>query len=33
MNHVHMVAFDTVSYDWTKIHKTTRASPAMAARF
>jgi IS1 family transposase len=30
-NHVHMVALYTVFYNWTKIHKTTRVTPAMAA--
>ena len=31
-NHVHMVALYTVFYNWTRIHKTLRVSPAMAAR-
>ena len=30
-NHVHMVALYTVFYNWTKIHKTLRITPAMAA--
>lgn len=30
-NHVHMVALCTVFYNWTKIHKTLRVTPAMAA--
>ena len=30
-NHMHMVALYTVFYNWTKIHKTTRVTPAMAA--
>ncbi len=30
-NHVHMVALYTVFYNWTKIHKTLRTTPAMAA--
>jgi hypothetical protein len=30
-NHVHMVALYTVFYNWTKIHKTTRVTPAMSA--
>jgi IS1 family transposase len=30
-NHVHMVALYTVFYNFTKIHKTTRVTPAMAA--
>lgn len=30
-NHVHMVAFYTVFYNWTKIHKTLRVTPAIAA--
>jgi len=30
-NHVHMVALYTVFYNWTKIHKTLRVTPAMAA--
>ena len=30
-NHVYMVALYTVFYNWTKIHKTTRVTPAMAA--
>ena len=30
-NHVHMVALYTVFYNWTRIHKTLRVTPAMAA--
>lgn len=30
-NHMHMVALYTVFYNWTKIHKTLRTTPAMAA--
>ena len=30
-NHVHMVALYTVFYNFTKIHKTLRVTPAMAA--
>jgi IS1 family transposase len=30
-NHMHMVAIYTVFYNWTKIHKTLRTTPAMAA--
>lgn len=30
-NHTHMVALYTVFYNWTKIHKTLRTTPAMAA--
>ena len=30
-NHVHMVAPYTVFYNWTRIHKTLRTSPAQAA--
>jgi IS1 family transposase len=30
-NHMHMVAVYTVFYNFTKIHKTTRVTPAMAA--
>jgi len=30
-NHVHMVAFYTVFYNFVRIHKTLRTSPAMAA--
>ena len=30
-NHMHMVALYAVFYNWTKIHKTTRVTPAMAA--
>src|SRR6266849_1342892 len=30
-NHVHMVALYTVFYNWTKIHKTLRVTPAMEA--
>jgi hypothetical protein len=30
-NHVHMVAIYTVFYNWTKIHKTLRVTPAMQA--
>ena len=30
-NHMHMVALYTVFYNWTKIHKTLRVTPAMAA--
>ena len=30
-NHVHMVALYTVFYNWTRIHKTLRTSPAQAA--
>jgi IS1 family transposase len=30
-NHIHMVALYTVFYNWTKIHKTLRTTPAMAA--
>jgi len=31
MNHVHMVALYTVFYNWTRIHKTLKTSPAQAA--
>jgi IS1 family transposase len=31
-NHMHMVALYTVFYNWTKVHKTTRVTPAMAAK-
>ncbi len=31
MNHVHMVALYTVFYNWTRVHKTLRTSPAQAA--
>ena len=31
VNHMHMVAIYTVFYNWTKIHKTLRTTPAMAA--
>lgn len=30
-SHVHMVAIWTVWYNWVRIHKTLRVSPAMAA--
>jgi len=30
-NHMHMVALYTVFYNWTRIHKTTRVTPAMEA--
>lgn len=30
-NHVHMVTLYTVWYNWTRIHKTLRVTPAMAA--
>ena len=30
-NHIHMVALYTVFYNFTKIHKTLRVTPAMAA--
>lgn len=30
-NHVHMVALYTVFYNWTRVHKTLRTSPAQAA--
>jgi IS1 family transposase len=30
-NHAHMVAIYTVWYNWLRIHKTTRVTPAMAA--
>jgi hypothetical protein len=30
-NHIHMVAIYTVFYNWTKIHKTLRTTPVMAA--
>jgi len=30
-NHAHMVALYTVYYNWTRIHKTLRVTPAMAA--
>ena len=30
-NHAHMVALYSVFYNWTKIHKTLRTTPAMAA--
>ena len=30
-NHMHMIAIYTVFYNWTKIHKTLRTTPAMAA--
>ena len=30
-SHVHMVALNTVFYNWTRIHKTLRVTPAMAA--
>ena len=30
-NHVHMVVLYTVFYNWTRIHKTLRTSPAQAA--
>jgi hypothetical protein len=31
MSHVHMVALYTVWYNWVRIHKTLRVTPAMAA--
>ena len=31
-SHVHMVALYTVWYNWVRIHKTLRVTPAMAAR-
>ena len=30
-NHVHMVAIWTVWYNWVRIHKSLRVTPAMAA--
>ena len=30
-NHVHMVALYTVWYNWVRIHKTLRVTPAMQA--
>ena len=30
-NHIHMVALYTVWYNWCRIHKTLRVTPAMAA--
>ena len=30
-NHVHMVSLYTVFYNWTRIHKTLKTSPAQAA--
>jgi hypothetical protein len=30
-NHVHMVALNTVWYNFTRVHKTLKMSPAMAA--
>ncbi len=30
-NHVHMVALYTVFYNWTRIHKSLRVTPAMEA--
>jgi len=30
-NHIHMVAIYTVFYNWLKVHKTLRVTPAMAA--
>ena len=30
-NHAHMVALYTVWYNWLKVHKTLRVTPAMAA--
>jgi hypothetical protein len=30
-HHVHMVALYTVGYNWVRIHRTLRVSPAMAA--
>ena len=30
-SHVHMVALYTVFYNWVRIHKTLRVTPAMAA--
>lgn len=30
-NHAHMVALYSVFYNWTKVHKTLRVTPAMAA--
>ena len=30
-NHVHMVALYTVFYNWVRIHKTLRTTPAQAA--
>ena len=30
-NHVHMVALYTVFYNWTRVHKTLRVTPAMEA--
>ena len=31
-NHMHMVALYTVFYNWTRVHKTLRVTPAMEAR-
>lgn len=31
-NHAHMVAIYTVWYDWVRIHKTLRVTPAMEAK-
>lgn len=31
MSHVHMVALYTVWYNWVRIHKSLRVTPAMAA--
>jgi hypothetical protein len=31
-NHVHMVALYTVFYNWTRLHKSLRVTPAMAAK-
>jgi hypothetical protein len=30
-NHIHMIALYTVFYSFTKVHKTLRVTPAMAA--
>jgi hypothetical protein len=30
-NHMHMVAIYTVFYNWTKLHRTLRVTPAMQA--
>ncbi len=30
-NHIYMVAFYTVWYNWCRIHKTLRVTPAMSA--
>lgn len=30
-NHIHMVSLHTVFYNWTRVHKTLRVTPAMEA--